>query len=402
MNGMAIVALAAALGVDVGWRPADSGGLEYIIQIEPQLVGSLLGGQAIASDVPPALRPLATLRVRVGRGTLPRELPERSSEAAAGETKTDEEAAAAAPPAGTAVGWQPIEGGGLEYLIQIEPDAVDALSDGEELRFDLRAAPGEVSSLRITVGKETLPQIAPAAEQGTETIATDDAEPADESQPVDEAESAGKMPATADSSQVASDSAEPRAEEPAGSQTPAAAGATRHVRGADPTRLAEPVPPSADEPPALSDDEARQAADAANDSPQPRQALRPEEKPPGRFVPDHDSQPIAARGDAESGEADGERGGTAFVSTGGTKESGVQQSGDDGNNGIATPSPSAEGADKPEKSAAAPDPWWASRTTTVLGLGGSLGANAYLIWLFWGLRRRYRDLLDQLALRPAV
>ena len=41
----------AALGVDVGWQPLNSGGMEYIIQIEPDSLDSLLDGRDIVSDV---------------------------------------------------------------------------------------------------------------------------------------------------------------------------------------------------------------------------------------------------------------------------------------------------------------------------------------------------------------
>lgn len=64
-----------ALGVDVGWRPLPEGGLEYIIQIEPELLDSLQRGQPIASDVPLVLRDIRRYRIQVGNGPLPQEGP---------------------------------------------------------------------------------------------------------------------------------------------------------------------------------------------------------------------------------------------------------------------------------------------------------------------------------------
>jgi hypothetical protein len=63
---------AAALGIDYGWQPRDEGGLEYLIQIEPELLDALRAGEAIRSDLPPALRHVRSYRITVGRGELPR------------------------------------------------------------------------------------------------------------------------------------------------------------------------------------------------------------------------------------------------------------------------------------------------------------------------------------------
>jgi hypothetical protein len=65
--------VALALGVDVGWKPLPEGGLEYIIQIEPELLNSLRSGQTISSDVPLVLRDIRRYRIQVGDGRLPQE-----------------------------------------------------------------------------------------------------------------------------------------------------------------------------------------------------------------------------------------------------------------------------------------------------------------------------------------
>lgn len=71
----ACLIVALTLGVDVGWRPLPEGGLEYIIQIEPELLRSLERGQPIASDVPLILRDIRRYRIQVGNGPLPQEGP---------------------------------------------------------------------------------------------------------------------------------------------------------------------------------------------------------------------------------------------------------------------------------------------------------------------------------------
>ncbi len=56
----------AALGIDVGWEPAPAGGWDYIIQVEPEALDALARGVEIASDLPPEIRDVRSLRLRVG------------------------------------------------------------------------------------------------------------------------------------------------------------------------------------------------------------------------------------------------------------------------------------------------------------------------------------------------
>ncbi len=60
-----------ACGVDTGYEPVDDGHLEYIIQIEPQLVGSLGTGHDVTSEVPRGLD-VRHYRLTVGTAVLPR------------------------------------------------------------------------------------------------------------------------------------------------------------------------------------------------------------------------------------------------------------------------------------------------------------------------------------------
>jgi len=76
MVGHWACAAAMALGIDVGWRPLSEGGVEYLIQIEPNLLETLQPGEAIGSDVPPRLvGQIRAYRITVGTEELPRELP---------------------------------------------------------------------------------------------------------------------------------------------------------------------------------------------------------------------------------------------------------------------------------------------------------------------------------------
>ncbi|HVU90022.1 MAG TPA: hypothetical protein VHD36_22005, partial [Pirellulales bacterium] len=73
MNGVLALVAAATLGIDVGWQPLDDGGLEYIIQLEPQTLDSLRDGQDLSSQLPPSLQGVRTYRITVGNGPLPHE-----------------------------------------------------------------------------------------------------------------------------------------------------------------------------------------------------------------------------------------------------------------------------------------------------------------------------------------
>jgi hypothetical protein len=72
MNPLLVLVATAALGVEVGWEPLPTGGHEYTIQIEPQLLGVLeRGTEEIFSEVPPELN-VRRYRIKVGTGPLPR------------------------------------------------------------------------------------------------------------------------------------------------------------------------------------------------------------------------------------------------------------------------------------------------------------------------------------------
>src|SRR5690349_9690530 len=71
MTGMLVCLSAAVLGVDYGWQPVAGGDIEYIIQIEPELLDSLKAGHDIFSDLPMSVRNIRSYRITVGSGRLP-------------------------------------------------------------------------------------------------------------------------------------------------------------------------------------------------------------------------------------------------------------------------------------------------------------------------------------------
>ena len=72
MQGLAIVLAAASLGVDYGWQTTDDGALEYIIQIEPELLSALQKGESIVSEIHPDAVGVRRFRNQVGSQPLPR------------------------------------------------------------------------------------------------------------------------------------------------------------------------------------------------------------------------------------------------------------------------------------------------------------------------------------------
>ena len=65
----------------------------------------------------------------------------------------------AAAATGVDVGWQPVAGGGFEYIIQIEPEALEAMKAGEDIVSQLPSHLHNVRQYRITIGTGPLPRV---------------------------------------------------------------------------------------------------------------------------------------------------------------------------------------------------------------------------------------------------
>jgi hypothetical protein len=73
MIGTMVCLAAVSLGIDVGWEPSEDGkGLEYIIQIEPEMLDSLRAGQPIRSDLRSDLGQIRSYRIQVGNTPVPK------------------------------------------------------------------------------------------------------------------------------------------------------------------------------------------------------------------------------------------------------------------------------------------------------------------------------------------
>jgi hypothetical protein len=67
---------------------------------------------------------------------------------------------------GIDVGWQPLPEGGMEYIIQIPPQALESLRDGEIVQSDIPASVKDIRTYRILVGRQPLPRKLAAAPEG--------------------------------------------------------------------------------------------------------------------------------------------------------------------------------------------------------------------------------------------
>jgi len=64
---------------------------------------------------------------------------------------------------GINVGWQPLQEGGVEYIIQLDPQSLEALKSGEPIQSDVLPGAGDVRSYKIILGTEKPPRISPPA-----------------------------------------------------------------------------------------------------------------------------------------------------------------------------------------------------------------------------------------------
>lgn len=75
---------------------------------------------------------------------------------------------------GIDAGWQPLPNGGLEYIIQLEPHALERLKQGSELISDFAPEVQGVRSVRIRVGDDDLPRLSLPKPAGNSRVLPED------------------------------------------------------------------------------------------------------------------------------------------------------------------------------------------------------------------------------------
>lgn len=256
---------------------------------------------------------------------------------------------------GVDYGWQPVAGGGIEYIIQIEPQMLDSLRAGQDIFSDLPRTASNIRSYRITAGTGPIPH-------GGEPL------------PAHEVNRPGARPQVGPSFRgtTRDDAKRARAERPAG-------GADEHQAGESQAAATEGdlLPGPVLEPPhsLASDDETPEepAATQPNHDRSPRRLVDPPSKPL--------KHELAATAEKSSQRATKKTASRPAKSSGSSKQTAKSF------DAKAAPTPST--AIDADKEGMRPN-------LTLLGLFASLGCNAFLLWVATGQRSRYRALARRL------
>src|SRR5262249_31391280 len=116
----------AVVGVDWGYRPLPTGGIEYIVQISPQALDDLAaGGGEIVSQAPPELYDVRKLRLTVGKQKLPR--GGRLATPARQQTAAD----------GVQVTPASLTGGGNEHVVELDRASIEQMNREMDLVYDV-------------------------------------------------------------------------------------------------------------------------------------------------------------------------------------------------------------------------------------------------------------------------
>lgn len=96
---------------------------------------------------------------------------------------------------GIDVGWQPLDEGGTEYIIQLDPQSLEALKAGVPIESDILPGAGDVRSFKFYLGDEKPRRIASTKPAQTRQANAAYSERTPQSNPFDSADgSAGKLP----------------------------------------------------------------------------------------------------------------------------------------------------------------------------------------------------------------
>lgn len=183
MNGVAVLLCFAALGVDHNWRTTQEGQLEYVLQIEPTFLTSLEQGQAVTSKLPATAKEVHRLCLRIGNGDL-RKTPQRTPEMTPLASATDRAAQREADiPVAVIVdgadqssettdvshGWQAVNRDQVEYLVQLSPQLLSTLREGDEIFMNIYPEAGAIHQFTIIAGQNVLPRKGASARSGFAT-----------------------------------------------------------------------------------------------------------------------------------------------------------------------------------------------------------------------------------------
>jgi hypothetical protein len=256
------------------------------------------------------------------------------------------------------MGWQMLPDGGIEYLVQVEPDLVDSfIRDGGCATSELPPTLRDIRSIRILVGNEKLPN--------QDNLAGPPQSPT-------AAASENQKPAANFNNSTAS----PAAKESVTTEAPTSNSSQKDANTGAPTDWNQ------------SPADRSKGDTAAATSPTADQTL-----PPIPFL--HSSMGRHPAGNNPS----------TLNQTAKVDDPRLRSDEGPHDGGTAAENYRVVDANKPPVSnsssqnggateAATPKPWWALMAA-LLALFGSLGANVYLVWIHQAVRAKYRSLLQR-------
>ena len=172
MNGLAVMLCVSVLGVQQTWRTTQEGQLEYVLQVEPTFLASLEQGETITSKLPATAKEVHRLCLRISAGDLkkvPQRTPELPPLASAAERAAQRE-----PDIPVAIivdaqgrseettdvshGWQVQSDHRVQYLVQLSPDLLGKLREGDEIYINIYPEAGQIQQFVVLAGQNVLPR----------------------------------------------------------------------------------------------------------------------------------------------------------------------------------------------------------------------------------------------------
>jgi len=180
MNGITLVVALAALAVDYQVETTADNQQQYTIQIEPEILKLVAGGEEIHSEVPFDAAQVQRLCIRIGT-TKPKHTAAGEATFRQLQVSASRWASAKATPVGVdspptilwpalanpkqtlgvSFGFQPDTEGKQAYYVQLDPRVLSTLAAGDEIYAPIDPSAGRLSRFIVSSGNKQLPQVAP-------------------------------------------------------------------------------------------------------------------------------------------------------------------------------------------------------------------------------------------------
>ncbi|MGI8981092.1 MAG: hypothetical protein ACR2FY_17845 [Pirellulaceae bacterium] len=172
MNGLAVMLCVSVLGVQQTWRTTQEGQLEYVLQVEPTFLASLEQGETITSKLPSTAKEVHRLCLRISAADLkkapqrtPQLPPQGTAEERAAQEEPDIPVAIVVDAQGRSEettdvshGWQVGADHRVQYLVQLSPDLLGKLREGDEIYMNVYPEAGQIQQFVVLAGKILLPR----------------------------------------------------------------------------------------------------------------------------------------------------------------------------------------------------------------------------------------------------